>query len=116
MTSNRVTMISRTASTGAFTVTGDDLTAIPGQRIIVDRITASLVATAKPQGGLTVDIRTWLAGSGKAFWAKIIQPMETLDINEKLDVILSPSATISTTWSDGVSGYLTIFWRTCNVS
>jgi len=114
--SNYVTMVSRTASTGAFTVTGDDLNAIPGKRIIIDRIEGSLVAQARAQGGMTVDIRTWINGAGKAFFAKIIQPMETLDFNEPFNVILGPSSTLSTVWSDGVSGYMTIFWRTCNVS
>jgi len=106
-------MVSRIASTGAFTVTGDDMNAIPGQRLILDRVSFSLVAQARAQGGMTIDIRTWIAGAGKAFWAKIIQPMETLDEEIPFNIILSPSATLTTVWSDGVSGYMTFFWRAC---
>ncbi|MFA5401524.1 MAG: hypothetical protein WC359_13825 [Dehalococcoidia bacterium] len=111
MTSNRVTMVSRVAATGAQTVTGDDLTAIPGQRIIIDRISFSM------QNGygtdLTIDMRTWIGGAGKAFWAKIIKAGYTVSEEVPMDIILSPSATITTVWSDGISGYFTIFWRTC---
>lgn len=109
--SNYVTMVSRVAATGAFTVLGDDLTAIPGQRIIIDRVSYSV------QNGygtdLTIDIRTWIQGAGKAFWARIIKAGFTLNEDVPLNVILSPSATITTVWSDGISGYMTFFWRTC---
>lgn len=107
-------MISRVLGTGAFTVVGDDLVPIPGKRIIIDKVSYSVQnGTA---GALTIDIRSWIQGAGTAFWAKIVAGNAIIDEEVPFNIILKPTSTVTSAWSDGISGYMTFYWRYCNVS